>query len=333
MKARPPIGITMGDAAGIGPEVIVKSLKEADIYQLCLPVVIGSREVMRWAAQQFWPQTKTRAIGSVNEARGQPGTIDVLDIPNLKIEDIAIGQVCAASGKAAMEYVIESTRLAQEGAIKAIVTAPLNKEAARLAGYPDLGHMELFARLTGTKQLATMLVAGPLRVVHLTTHKSLREACQLVTRELVLDRLRLIHQCFQNWGVAHPRIGVAALNPHAGEGGLLGDEELNQIMPAIKAARQLAINAQGPVPADIIFTQAINGAFDVVLAMYHDQGHIPIKTFSFEKSVSVALGLPFTRTSVDHGTALDIAGKGVARPDSLIEAIKVAVQLVNMGKL
>lgn len=333
MKVKPAIGITLGDAAGIGPEIVVKSLREAAIYQLCSPVVIGSGAVMRWAGQQFWPQVEIRNISSVSEARGQHGTIEVLDIPNLKPEDVALGQICAASGKAAMEYIIATMQLAQEGIIKAMVTAPINKEATTLAGYHDLGHMELFARLTGTKQLATMLVSGPLRVVHLTTHKSLREACQMVTSELILNRLQLTQQCFANWGMAHPRIGVAALNPHAGEGGLLGDEELKQIIPAIRAARQLGIDAQGPVPADIIFTQAINGKFDVVLAMYHDQGHIPIKTFGFEKSVSVALGLPFTRTSVDHGTALDIAGKGIAQAESMIEAIKVAVQLVTAGKL
>ncbi len=169
MKVKPAIGITMGDAAGIGPEIIVKSLQEAAIYQLCLPVVIGSETVMRWAAQQFWPEAATRAISSVSQARGQLGSIDILDMPNLKLEDVALGQVCAASGKAAMEYVIAAMQLAQEGVIKAIVTTPLNKEATSPAGYPDLGHMELFARLTGTKQLATMLVAGPLRVVHLTT--------------------------------------------------------------------------------------------------------------------------------------------------------------------
>lgn len=333
MKVKPAIGITMGDAAGIGPEIIVKSLKEEAIYQLCVPVVIGCGAMMRWAGQQFWPQAEIRHISSVSEARGQFGTIEILDMPNLKVEDVAIGEVCATSGKAAMEYVIAAMQLAQEGSIKAIVTAPLNKEATTLAGYTDLGHMELFARLTGTKQLATMLVSGPLRVVHLTTHKSLREACQLVSKDLILNRLRLTQQCFENWGMAQPRIGVAALNPHAGEGGLLGDEEIKQIIPAVKAAQQLGIDAQGPIPADIIFTQAINGKFDVVLAMYHDQGHIPIKTFGFEKSVSVALGLPFTRTSVDHGTALDIAGKGIAQAESMIEAIKVAVQLVTAGKL
>ncbi len=333
MKVKPVIGITMGDAAGIGPEIIVKSLQDKSIYQLCVPVVIGCGSVMRWAGQQFWPEAEVRNISSVNEARGQFGTIEILDMPNLKVEDVAIGEVCATSGKAAMEYVIAAMQLAQEGSIKAIVTAPLNKEATTLAGYTDLGHMELFARLTGTKQLATMLVSGPLRVVHLTTHKSLREACQLVRKELVLNRLQLTQQCFENWGMAHPRIGVAALNPHGGEGGLLGDEEIKQIIPAVQAARQLGIDARGPIPADVIFTQAINGKFDVVLAMYHDQGHIPIKTFGFEKSVSVALGLPFTRTSVDHGTALDIAGKGIANPESQIEAIKVAVQLVTAGKL
>lgn len=333
MKARPLIGITMGDAAGVGPEIIVKSLKQEDVYQLCLPVVIGSREVMQWATERFSPQAKIRALTSVDEAQDKPGTIDVLDMRNLRLADVDIGSIGAASGKAAMEYIIEAMSLAQKGIIKAIVTAPINKEATTLAGYPDLGHMELFARLTGTKELATMLVAGSLRVVHLTTHRSLQEACRLVKKELILARLRLIQRCFQEWGMANPRIGVAALNPHAGEGGLLGEEESQEITPAVKAARELGINARGPIPADVIFIQAINGEFDVVLAMYHDQGHIPIKTFSFEKSVTVALGLPFIRTSVDHGTAFDIAGKGIASPDSLIEAIKVAVQLVTAGRL
>jgi len=332
-ETRPVIGITMGDASGIGPEIIVKSLTRDEVTRLCRPVVIGSGEVMTWAVSQFQTGTEIRIIESASEAAGNTGMVDVLDLHNLKLGDISIGSLCAESGRAAMEYIIESMRLAQEKAIAAIVTTPINKEATTLAGYHDLGHMELFARLTGIKQLATMLVASPLRVVHLTTHKSLQEACRLVTRELILDRLLLIDRCFRDWGMTHPRIGVAALNPHGGEGGILGREEIDEIIPAAEEARKQGIDARGPIPADVIFTQAIRDQLDVVLAMYHDQGHIPIKTFNFEKSVSVALGLPFIRTSVDHGTAFDIAGKGLANPVSLIEAIIIAVQLVTSRRI
>jgi len=216
--------------------------------------------------------------------------------------------------------------------VRAIVTAPINKEATIQASYGDVGHLEFLARLTHATEYATMLVTGPLRVVHLTTHYSLKEACSLVTGERIVAKLRLIQDTFRQWGIALPRIGVAALNPHAGEGGLFGLEEIEQIMPAIKEARESGINARGPLPADSVFTRAIGGEFDVVLAMYHDQGHIPIKVYDFEKSVSIALGLPFIRTSVDHGTAFDIAGKGTANCRSMEEAIKKAVNLVE-GKL
>ena len=196
-----------------------------------------------------------------------------------------------------------------------------------------MGHLEFLARLTNATEYAGMLVTGPLRVVHLTTHHSLIQACDLVTRERILARLKLTHHSFQQWGFEHPRIGVAALNPHGGEGGLFGTEEIEQIMPAVKEAQALGIDARGPFPADSIFHRAINGEFDVVIAMYHDQGHIAIKVHGFEKSVAVSLGLPFIRTSVDHGTAFDIAGKGTADPQSLEEAIKVAIGLSEEGAL
>jgi 4-hydroxythreonine-4-phosphate dehydrogenase len=226
-----------------------------------------------------------------------------------------------------MEYITEAARLTLEGKVKALVTTPINKEATKQAGYEDVGHLEFLARLTGATEYATMLVTGPLRVVHLTTHHSLRRACDFVTRERILARLKLTHNSFRKWGIEHPRIAVAALNPHAGEGGLFGTEEVEEITPAIKDAQDLAIDAIGPFPADSVFNRAIGGEFDVVLALYHDQGHIPIKVYGFERSVSVALGLPLVRTSVDHGTAFDIAGKGIANPQSLEEAIKVAIGL------
>lgn len=322
----------MGDAAGIGPEIIAKALSLSELYDLCRPAVIGSAAIMSGTVERLALPVKLSSVDSLALAQGRPGTIDVLDLHNLEPHQVTLGQIGTAAGRAAMEYVTEAVRLAGRGEVGAVATAPLSKEAARLAGYPDMGHMELFARLTGARP-ATMLLAGPLRVVHLTTHKSLREACLLVTRDAVLDRIQLTHRCFEEWGVSHPRIGVAALNPHGGEGGLLGDEEIKGIAPAVAAAREQGIGAQGPFPADSLFVRAIRGEFDVVLAMYHDQGHIPIKTFRFEKSISVALGLPFIRTSVDHGTAFDIAGKGIASPDSLVEAIKVAAHLALYRRL
>ena len=205
----------------------------------------------------------------------------------------------------------------------------MNKEAASLAGYKAIGHMELLQEITGAKDVATMLMSGKLRVVHLTTHRSLKVACDYVTRERVLSKLELTHRVFGEWGLPNPRIGVAALNPHASDGGLLGTEETAAIGPAVAAAREGGIDAYGPVPADIVFHQAILGRYDVVLAMYHDQGHIPVKVHGFEQSVSVNLGLPFVRSSVDHGTAFDIAGKGVADHHSMVEAIKVASALCS----
>ena len=221
--------------------------------------------------------------------------------------------------------------LAIRGEVAALVTAPINKEAVRAAGYADTGHLEFLARLTGAEEYATMLTAGKLRVVHLTTHYSLREAVGLITKDRVLARLRLISRSFKSWGIT-PRIAAAAVNPHGGEGGLFGREETDELAPAVRAARSEGIDVRGPFPADSVFVRALRGEFDVVLAMYHAQGHIAIKVHDFEGSLSVALGLPFVRTSVDHGTAFDIAGRGIADEHSLAGAFKLAVSLVN-GRL
>jgi len=231
-----------------------------------------------------------------------------------------------------MEYIAKAAELTLDGKAKALVTAPISKEATKLAGYQDMGHLEYLAHITGAPEYATMLVTGPLSVVHLTTHYSLKDACKLVTKERILAKLKLTHDSFLKWGGKQPRIAVAGLNPHAGEGGLLGREEIEEIEPAVKEAQRLGIDARGPFPADSVFNRAINGEFDAVLALYHDQGHIPIKVHGFDKSVSIALGLPFIRTSVDHGTAFDIAGKGVANPESLTEAIKTAVKLIERSR-
>ncbi len=332
VENRPLIAVTMGDAAGIGPEVVVKVFSAGGMYRICRPLLVGSGVVIESVVRSLGCRLQVHPVGKVGEVEGNQGIIDLLDLHNLNTDDFVVGRVCRSCGKASMEYIAAAANLAMRGEVAALVTSPINKEASVMAGYGDIGHLEFLARLSHATEYATMLVTGPLRVVHLTTHYSLKEACSHVTRSRILARLKLIQESFMQWGISHPRIGVAALNPHGGEGGLFGREEIDEIIPAVKEAVALKIDARGPFPADTIFTRAIAGEFDVVLAMYHDQGHIPIKVHNFRDSVSVALGLPFVRTSVDHGTAFDIAGRGIADFRSMEEAVRVAVDLVN-GKL
>ena len=326
---KPVIAITMGDPCGIGPEVIAKALASEAVYLTCRPVVVGSSRSMRQAVDLTGAPLEVREVKSPAEAGRSPGLVSVIDIGNLDPEDVTVGKVSPACGRAAMEWVSTAAELAIEGHVDALATAPINKEAASLAGYKAIGHMELLQEISGASDVATMLVSGPLRVVHLTTHRSLRRACDYVTKDRILGKLELTQDSFKRWGVPSPRIAVAALNPHASDGGLLGSEEAEEIAPAVEAARLEGISAWGPVSADIVFHQAIQGAYDVVLAMYHDQGHIPVKVYGFEQSVTANLGLPFVRTSVDHGTAFDIAGKGVAHHQGMLEAIKMAVAFAS----
>ena len=333
MPTKPVMAITMGDPAGIGAEVAAKALAERYIYDKCRPVVIGSVATMQAAVKLAGYKAVVRGIPIVEGARGGYGTIDVMEVGGVSTAKIAIGQNSSEAGKASVEWVLLAGVLATAGKVAAIVTAPINKESCKMAGYKDIGHMEIFQRQSGAKEVATMLMADKLRVVHMTTHKSLRKACDYVTKDNVLSKIQLTNDHFKRWGFPAPRIGVAALNPHASDGGLIGSEEGEHIAPAVEAARAKGINAVGPVPADTVFNQAINGKYDVVLAMYHDQGHIAIKVHNWAKSVSVNLGLPFIRTSVDHGTAFDIAGKGVADHQSMLEAIMVAVDLASESRL
>lgn len=328
-QERPIIVISMGDAASIGPEIIVKVILSEGIYSICRPLVVGEGLAIREAMKLVDTPLEVHTVKATAEIEDRFGTINLLDLHNLKKGEIVPGRISAACGRAAMEFITKAAQLVLGSEAKAMVTAPISKEATTLAGYREMGHLEYLARLTGATQYATMLATEKLRVVHLTTHHSLRDACKLVTKERVLAMLKLTHDSFQNFGIEHPRIAVAALNPHAGEGGLLGSEEIEEIWPAIKYACDLAIDARGPYPADSVFKRAIDGEFDVVLSMYHDQGHIPIKVHDFERSVSVTLGLPLVRTSVDHGTAFDIAGKGIANHQGLEEAVKMAVKLVE----
>jgi len=326
---RPTIAITMGDPCGIGPEVVVKALSDPRVYASCRPVVVGNSFAMRQAVQLTGLPLTINESSDPTTAGEHPGVVDVVDIHNLNPEDITVGQISIPCGKAAMEWVSKAGQLALAGIVDGLATAPLNKEAASLAGFQSIGHMELLQELTGAKTVATMLLARNLRVVHLTTHRSLRLACDYVKKARILDFLQLTHDSFVKWGFTDPRIAAAALNPHGSDGGLLGSEEAEEIAPAVKEARERGINVVGPIPADIVFHQAIQGRYDTVLCMYHDQGHIPVKVYGFAESITANLGLPFVRTSVDHGTAFDIAGKGIADPTSMLESIRLAVGLAR----
>ena len=326
---KPAIAITMGDPCGIGPEVVVKALADPRVYASCRPLVVGNTHAMERAVELTGLPLQVNRLDDPDSAGQDSTVVDVVDIGNLNPEDITVGRINPLCGKAAMEWVTKAGELALAGTVSAIATAPLNKEAASLAGYKSIGHMELLQELTGAKTVATMLMAKNLRVVHLTTHRSLRLACDYVKKDRILDFLRLTHDSFVGWGVGGPRIAVAALNPHASDGGLLGNEEKEEIAPAVAAAQDLGIDAVGPIPADIVFHQAIQGRYDAVLAMFHDQGHIPVKVYGFDDSITANLGLPFVRTSVDHGTAFDIAGQGVANHVSMLESVRLAVALAN----
>jgi 4-hydroxythreonine-4-phosphate dehydrogenase len=325
---KPIVAITMGDPAGVGPEVVVKALTQEGIYRLCLPLVIGDAEVLARAGKLLRTSFTIHPIACIAEATFEHRTIDVLDLANVDLARLEAGKVSPIAGKAAVEYIVKAVELALEGECQAIVTAPISKEAANLAGYDCIGHTELLAEMTKTLRCTTMLISGTLRVAHVTRHVPLRDVASLITKERVLETIVVAAEGLRELGIEKPRLGVAALNPHGGEGGLFGREEVEEIAPAVEEARRMGIDARGPYPADSIFFRAIRGEFDAVVAMYHDQGHIPVKVHGFERSVTVTFGLPFVRTSVDHGTAFDIAWKGVASPLSLIEAVKLAAAIV-----
>jgi 4-hydroxythreonine-4-phosphate dehydrogenase len=326
---RPIIAITMGDPAGVGPEVTVKALARGEVWDCCRPLVVGDARVLARAVELAGVPLAPRAIDDVGDACFDPAAPDVLDLCNADPATLQPGLVSAAAGRASVEYIEKAVALAQVGLVDAIATGPINKAALKAAGVPFIGHTELLAALTGEERVTTMLATTGLRVVHVTRHVPLAEVARHITRERVLETIRLTDVGLKQMGIAAPRLAAAALNPHGGDDGLLGREELDGIGPAVEAARAEGIDARGPIPADSVFFRAIRGEFDAVIAMYHDQGHIPIKTHGFERSVTVTLGLPIVRTSVDHGTAFDIAWQGVAREESMVEAVCLAAQLAG----
>jgi 4-hydroxythreonine-4-phosphate dehydrogenase len=326
---RPIVGLTMGDPAGIGPEIVVKAMNEAVLYEDCRPLVIGDVEVIRRTVAALGLYLVIHAVGDPDDGAYLHGTVDVLQAVSGDLSSLQLGQVQPEAGKAAAECVIKATELALAGKIAAIATAPLNKDALNQAGYHYPGHTEMLADLTGAKDYSLTLIAGKLRVIHVTTHVSMRRALDLVDRDRVLRIVRLADRFCRYLGVESPRVAVAGFNCHAGENGLFGNEEIDQIKPAIDEARQDGVDASGPWPGDTIFYRASRGEFDVVVAMYHDQGHIPVKMLGFEAGVNTTAGLPIVRTSVDHGTAFDIAGQGRASHGSMVESVKLAAQLAR----
>jgi 4-hydroxythreonine-4-phosphate dehydrogenase len=330
----------MGDPAGVGPEITAKALAEPAVAAACRPVVIGDRSVMEATLALLRSRLRLHAVSSVDACRFAPGTLECLDLANVDAAALAKCTVSAEAGRAAYAYIERGVRLCQAGAIDGIVTAPVNKEALAAAGVQHSGHTEILARLTNTKDFAMLLMGKELRVIHVTTHVALRRVPDLVTRERVGRVLHLAQQTMTGLGRPRARIAVCGLNPHAGEDGLFGDEEQTQIIPAIEDARRAGLDVHGPLPADTLFSRARGGEFDIVVAMYHDQGHVPVKTLGFnydDKSgtwtglsgVNVTVGLPFLRVSVDHGTAFDRAWKGIANPESMLEALDVAVRMLT----
>ena len=344
MSFKPILGITMGDPASIGPEITVKALARPEVYESCRPLVVGDACMLEKAKKLVGhDEIKIHPVSSVQDALFTPGTIDVYEMNLVNAETLPIGQVSAEAGEAAFQYVKKVIELANADEIDGTVTNALNKEAINVAGHHFSGHTEIYAHYTETKKYCMMLAHQNMRVTHVSTHVSLREACNRVKKERVLDVIRMSHTACKDLGIEKPRVAVAGLNPHCGENGLFGDEEIKEITPAIEAARAEGIDASGPFPPDSIFSKLRGGWYDIVVCMYHDQGHIPLKVVGFVynqeagkwdavEGINLTLGLPIVRVSVDHGTAFDQAGTGMANELSLMNAIDYAARLSRSRK-
>lgn len=342
MNEKPILGITMGDPASIGPEVAVKAMADAATYEVCRPLLIGDAKICREAIELCKLSLALNAVRNVDEATFDYGTVDVFDLAYAG-PGILPGQLTAEAGDAAFQSVVKAIDLALKGTIDGTVTGPINKESINMAGHHYSGHTEIYADYTNTKKYGMLLVEEDLRVVHVSTHVSLRQACDLVKKARILDTIELLHDACLKLGVPNPKIGVAGLNPHASDGGLFGHEEKEEIIPAVEEARKRGYHVEGPVPPDTLFAKSVGGVYDGCVAMYHDQGHIPFKLVGFNwdknagkmksvRGVNITLGLPIIRTSVDHGTAMEIAGKGIASADAMKLAIQYAVQLHHHKK-
>jgi 4-hydroxythreonine-4-phosphate dehydrogenase len=323
----PIVALTLGDPAGIGPEIIMKALASPSVRASCRPLVIGDAERLRTAGAIVGSRLHVESLDAPREASFGPGDVECIDL-NLVPAELPFGVVSPVAGEAAYRFIERAVRIVEAGEAQAICTAPLSKEALHAAGHKYPGHTELLAALTGTPEVSMMLAAPKLRVIHVTTHMGLLDAIERIDAPLVERVVARAHQVLTRAGIAEPRIGVCGINPHAGENGLFGrGEEAAKIAPAVNKARARGWNVHGPLPADTLFFLAARGDYDIVVAMYHDQGHGPIKVIGLEAGVNITVGLPMVRTSVDHGTAFDIAGRGVADERSLIEALRRAAEI------
>lgn len=337
---KPIIGITMGDPASIGPEIALKAILDPKVQQICRPILVGDASVFEHIRKQLNLSVEIHRIEDVGQAKFETGTADVFDLKNTDVSLVQLGEISAHAGQAAFESVTKVIELALANKLDATVTGPINKKSINEAGHQFAGHTEIYAHYTGTKKYAMLLVEENMRVIHVSTHVSLREACDLVKQERILEVIDLLQDGLVSLGVSNLKIGVAGLNPHAGDSGLFGWEDDTEIAPAVRRAKAAGYDVEGPIPADTLFSKAATGHYGGIVAMYHDQGHIPFKLTGFTwnaqkkqmdsvKGVNITMGLPIIRTSVDHGTAFEIAGKGVASPDAMILAIESAVQLAR----
>ncbi|OFY61131.1 MAG: 4-hydroxythreonine-4-phosphate dehydrogenase PdxA [Bacteroidetes bacterium RBG_13_42_15] len=334
----------MGDPAGIGPEIAVKALCRKDVARISNSIIIGDEKIIALEIKKYCPDHFTHIITSIDDCRFSEDVINVINVGIEGARTITYGEISTIAGDAAFRSVRKAIELALDGLIDAVVTGPIHKKAINDAGHHFSGHTEIFAHYTKTENYAMLLACDNLKVIHVTTHVSLSEACKLITRQKVLDKIRMLNDVLIKIGIKQPKIGVAGLNPHSGDEGLFGTEDEKEILPAIQQAISEGIKAEGPVPSDTLFPKALGGYFDGCVAMYHDQGHIPFKLAGFEwdkrkktmksvTGVNITLGLPFIRTSVDHGTAFDIAGKGIASENAMVEAIQYAVKLSKNNDL
>lgn len=335
---KPVLAITMGDPASIGPEIAVKALLRKEIHAICKPLLVGDAIVFQQIIDLLKLNAKVNAVAKVSDAKFELGTIDVFDLGITDINKLEFGKINAMCGDASFQAVKKAIELALVKEVDGTVTGPINKKSINEAGHHYAGHTEIYAHYTGTKKYAMLLVEDHINVIHVSTHVSLRQACDLVKKERIVQVIELIVDGLKRLGKTNLKIGVAGLNPHAGDSGLFGTEDDQEILPAVLEAKRLGYDVEGPVPPDTMFAKAAMGAYGGVVAMYHDQGHIPFKLAGFKwnaekqqmdsvKGVNITLGLPIIRTSVDHGTAFEIAGKGIASPDAMILAIESAVQL------
>ncbi len=338
MHVKPIIAITMGDPASIGPEIAIKALLEEKIHTICKPLLVGDVKVFEQIIVLLKLKAKINTVDKVADAKFELGTVDVFDLNNVDIDKMVFGEIAAMCGEASFQAVKKVIELALAKEVDATVTGPINKKSINLAGYHFAGHTEIYAHFTNTKKYAMLLVEDKMKVVHVSTHVSLRQACDLVKKERIIEVTELLHNGMISLGEKNLKIGIAGLNPHAGDSGLFGTEEDLEILPAVEEARRRGYDVEGPVPPDTMFAKAATGYYGGVVAMYHDQGHIPFKLTGFKwnseknqmdsvKGVNITMGLPIIRTSVDHGTAFEIAGKGIASADAMVLAIESAVQL------